>query len=443
MNTVNAVVALYCVGMPPMQIADMLSMNVDDVSEILETAERDGSIAYEPVMKAPIEKSVDEYVKDVLLTGPLLDALTSTIYFSDERLTVTPSPLGMFKTYEIPVLGRKLENDAYKREESESLVIAARRAARILETALFDGEEHVVGVNYGISVRRVIEEMRTQPDRKIGRNTVVSLFGDLSFYVPDVPIEGLDEMDVNCNILANLLAGRLGPDSEVAMLNVPGFIPHSFSHTAESLESIRDFLTGHSSFARIFGSRDESRRAACGRPLIDQMDTIVSGFGSADNYTVFQSFLRSWLSGEELASLISYSETHEVVGDLGGHFCLAAHRHPLGDELGKLIENINSRLPAAKPEHFEDVARRHYETGKGAGVLGIAVGARKAGILYALLSKRPCPISRLVIDTHCALALLNIMDRRRFNALIRDHGDTMCVSKEEWSDGTRHLIPVD
>src|SRR5205085_9624838 len=103
---------------------------------------------------------------------------------------------------------------------------------------------------------------------------------------------------------------------------------------------------------------------------------------------------------------------------------------------------INRRIPAAQPSDFRHVASTHVKTHKGGGVVGVTVGARKAKILFTLLSQNPCPISRLIIDVHCALALLNLLDRAEFARLIRNEGQSLVQERANWSEGTRRLIPA-
>ena len=70
------------------------------------------------------------------------------------------------------------------------------------------------------------------------------------------------------------------------------------------------------------------------------------------------------------------------------------------------------------------------------------VGARKAKIVYALLSWSPCPISKLVIDLHCALALFHLVDTQQIHKFMSREGKYLADRKEHWSAGTRTLIPL-
>jgi hypothetical protein len=99
---------------------------------------------------------------------------------------------------------------------------------------------------------------------------------------------------------------------------------------------------------------------------------------------------------------------------------------------------------AAQPSDFIDVASRYQKTKKGAGVIAVTVGARKAKILYTLLSWAPCPLSMLVIDSHCALALLNSIDPESFKDFVASQeGKRLVGGHKKWSDGTKTLIPIE
>jgi len=175
--------------------------------------------------------------------------------------------------------------------------------------------------------------------------------------------------------------------------------------------------------------------------MISHMDTIITGFGAADNYTVLSHYLKSWMHEEEIETLLEYCRAGKVAGDIGGHLISPTEAKNDNDLINFLLR-MNRRTLAAQPSDFIHVASRHLKSRKGAGVLGIAAGARKARILSTLLSRSPCPISRLVVDTHCALALLNSIDPKEFKRFVSDEGKRFVETTENWSESTRKLIPV-
>ena len=139
---------------------------------------------------------------------------------------------------------------------------------------------------------------------------------------------------------------------------------------------------------------------------------------------------------------MDYYRENKVVGDLAGHL-VPSFSGKNDDQLKRFLRGINRRILAAQPSDFVDVASRHRKTNKGAGVVGVTVGARKAKIAGRLLSKSPCPISALFIDTHCALALLAELSRPQFQQFMRGPGRTWLAETETWSADTRRLIPIE
>ena len=175
---------------------------------------------------------------------------------------------------------------------------------------------------------------------------------------------------------------------------------------------------------------------------ITEMDTIITGFGSADTYTEMSHFMQFWLDKTEMEFLLESCRNGKVVGDIAGHLIPSVDGDDDND-LQNFLKHINRRIPAAQPSDFVDVASRHRKTNIGAGVVGITVGARKAKILARLLSKSPCPVSALAIDTHCALALLKELSLSAFNQFIAGPGQKLVTDVDRWSRDSLKLIPVD
>src|SRR5205085_6729351 len=112
------------------------------------------------------------------------------------------------------------------------------------------------------------------------------------------------------------------------------------------------------------------------RAKIAHMDTIITGFGSADMYTFLSVFFKAWLDPREIDELLSHVKRDLVVGDIGGHFVPSAIGRD-DDALIRFLLEINRRIPAAQPSDFRHVASTHVKTHKGGGVVGVTVGARK------------------------------------------------------------------
>jgi hypothetical protein len=369
---------------------------------------------------------------------------------------VLRSPPAMFTTYGAARGKRGESNRTYKSSEAQSADRVCRRAGHEIAKWLFDGENHVVGLNWGPTVHRVIDHLHPLPS-EVGdaRIAVVSLFGDLELRREAKPTRSSDAVDMelvsNNNAHVEQMVRRLGGQGDAIFLNVPGFVPAEYAKDEKLFERIVSLLTSHASYQRIFGSEPwqedpDAARATTGisstesESELRRVDTIITSFGAADAYTAMLQYMPSWLSDEEAERLWELLELNLIVGDLGGH--LVASEKGSGEaEVLNFIKHVNKRLLGARPTDFGHVAGVHRQTQKGCGVVGIACGARKAGILHALLSRDPCPISRLFLDSHCALALLYLLNPTAGEEFVNGHASYV-PSRTEWSPDTRALIPA-
>jgi len=439
-DEINKAAMLFCEGMNEKDIASILACNMDDVKSMLDKALHEKYFRYEPIL------SIDDFTKDMsdflyneTLSKDISEVLRESIELCHIPVTVSMSPLDMFSKYQCSSPENEDNRKKYVRAETESLYIVGRRAAQELSQKLFDGQDHVIGVNYGVSVYSTVRFIAPLPSQVTNKLTIVSLFGDLDFHTQleeDFPFIHKDKK-LACNDIVAQFANRLGPNATAELLNAPVYIPQPFKADSTTFEDIHSFLTNHASYGRIFTASGQQS----GVPLISSIDTLISGFGSADNYTVLQRFLGNWLDKEEFAKVMQYCENGDIVGDLGGHFITAHGKTNLSGDLPDFLESVNRRLVATKPKHFTEVAERHLQNkDKGAGVVGIAAGGRKARVLNALLAQRPCPISSLFIDSHCALALLKLIDKKRFDDLVKKNQGSIAFDSNTWSDGTKRLF---
>jgi DNA-binding transcriptional regulator LsrR (DeoR family) len=451
---VQKVAALYCEGMSLPAIGSLLAKEEAEVSLLIEAAEQMGYISYQPTLTVDtLDPEVNDLVRNEALTAVLSEAIGQCLETLMISIAIVPSPWEMFTSFEIDVAEARTAVDEYLQAEGISARVAAVRAAKEISNCLFDGQDHVVGLNWGYLVSETIGHIRPLPSQiGWGTTTVVSLFGDLDFRLPGQEPGLVPSRDLNCNNLVARLAQRLAGHGEAVPLNVPGFVPSHIATNQETFEALRSFMTSHSTYRMIFGGEPPedpgSPREVSGisnRPVeakIAKMDTIITGFGAADRKTVLRNYQRSLLDEDEIETLLRYFAQGKVVGDIGGHFVCSPEGRDSPRVL-EFVEGLNRRLLAAQPSDFVDVASRHRKHQRGGGVVGVTVGARKARILYALLSMNPCPISRLIIDTHCALALLSLLDSAALEAFVDAAGDRQTRRHRDWSRGTRELIRLD
>jgi hypothetical protein len=449
------VTALLCEGFCKAEIASILSIPNTDVQRMIEQAELREYFSYGPTLKIDnLLPEVSDFVYSEKLTQALQENLKETFELSSIRVRITLSPKRMFTNYSVSAKPSSRGYKEYRDGEYVSLKTAAARASEELVSRLFDGEDHTIGVNWGISVKLTIDQMRPMPSR-VGdaKISVISLFGDLDFHTPsDSQATRIGSAYVNCNTHVQQLVMRLGGRGIAVPLNVPGFVPADFDQDRETFASIRRFLGSHSSYRRIFGELpgDDPVKPRRYNGIIDQesdaeitrVDSIITGFGSADAYTDLYYFLNSWLDKEEIKKLLDYCGEGKVVGDIAGHLVSSLDGED-DSELKLFLDGINRRILAVKPSDFVDVASRHSKSKKGAGVVGVTTGARKAKIVARLVSRSPRPISALFIDTHCALALLAELNRSQFRQFVLGPGRRLLSEVRKWSADTRRLIPVE
>ena len=449
------VAALHCEGIPSTEIAGMLSLSHGEVRRMIERAEQSGYFLYSPQLNvSALSSEAIEFIQNGSLSHALCSALADIPELSFISIDVTPSPAAMFARFCLNAAEGTSEYSEYRTAEYMSLNAVATHVAARFSKGLFDGRDHVIGVNWGVGVKRVIDHIRPPAKHQApGNLAVISLFGDMEFYPQDPSAQSVGSEHVNCNDHVWELASRLAPYAQAVPLNAPCFVPAGFAKDQNTFNAIREFLGSHSSYRRIFGELpgDDPIRPRKYNGIIDfasdvkitQMDSILTGVGSADAYTQMSAFLKFWLDASELKTLRNYCMQELVVGDLGCHLICSPEAEE-NDELKRFLRQINRRILGAQPSDFVDVASRHRKTGIGVGVVTMAIGARKAKILARLLTlpNSPCPISALVVDTHCALALLKELNVREYRSFMSGPGTRFFAETDTWSPDTRTLLLV-
>ncbi|MBR9978302.1 MAG: hypothetical protein KFH87_09455 [Bacteroidetes bacterium] len=440
------VAGLFCEGMALKDIVSTLpGRNESDIWQMLQRALREGYFHYQPVLSINnMSKELQDFLNNETLTKTIAEALSETLELRHISIRITRSPERMFECYQHEPITDQDKYREYLKAESASLEIIGRRVATELSRRLFDGKQHIVGVNYGASVLLAARQLFPLPSQVPQMLTVVSLFGDIGYHIAESPLPLLKgNVPLASNDIVALLANRLGPMTKAELLNVPAFIPYEFTSNIDTFNNIHNFLTSHSSYIRIFGAPNSDHKFRNPDALVSNMDTLLSGFGSADNYTVLQSFLPAWLSTDETETIMEYCHSGAIVGDIGGHLVTSPLWSGNTRSLNQFLARINQRLIAANPIDFLNVADRYAKNrNAGAGVVGIAAGGRKARILHALLAQERCPLSMLFIDTFCALALLNLIDSNGYQALIRSEASGITSNRQQWSAGTKRLLSM-
>ncbi len=269
-------------------------------------------------------------------------------------------------------------------------------ASRLSET-LTEGE-HVIGVNWGWSVRQCMVNLRpTRPNTAL---RFIPIVGNLSLDETDPHFE--EAIECSSNRLAQTAASAFeAPRSP--RLSTPAYIPRRFHDDLAGLRAIRDFIESDVSYKRIFGGRDEEGSPRPG--LMEQVDTLVTGLTSLDVETL-PIYRPKLITTEDIPVL----QQAGVVGDLALHLIVSEDGGPESENTGKpspereLVAKINDLIVGASPRDFIRVAEktRTGET-RGLGVIVLAAGPWKAQILTTAI--RLGAVNELITDLETALAI--------------------------------------
>lgn len=265
-------------------------------------------------------------------------------------------------------------------------------ASHRLSETLSEGA-HVVGVNWGWSVRHCVVNLR--PSHHNPALRFVPLVGSLSLDDNDPHYE--EAVECSSNRLAQIAAAAFDAPRSLR-LTTPAYIPRRFREDRGSLHAIRDFIQSDVSYRRIFGGVDDEGIAQTG--LIDQVDTLITGLTSLDVHTL-PIYRPNLITEADIPVL----QRAGVVGDLALHMLVEADSGAAADSPERLlVERINSLIVGASPEAFVRVAERARSgESDGPGVVVLAVGAWKAPILTAAIRLRA--VNELFTDLDTAEAI--------------------------------------
>lgn len=262
------------------------------------------------------------------------------------------------------------------------------------------GSSEVCAVNWGLSVRTLIQQLR--PPTNPNKNMIcVPLFGDIDL----VPSEDNDPMAFprsyyNCSRIADLLARKYGATSPLR-LSFRSFIPSEFSDSQR--EVIRHYIETDLSFQAVYGEEG----------LIHRVDSLLTGIGSfPDSAKKWLRIIR-YLDDEEVAATLDKLKNEMVVGDIAQNFTTRGGLRRSKQDFRKtdsLIDKLNQLVVGIDPlEHFKPLVERHRaQPEKGTGVVIVASGRRKAPVTIAAI--RSEVVSNLIIDEKLAEGIIAELD---------------------------------
>lgn len=273
--------------------------------------------------------------------------------------------------------------------EQRQAVAARAGAARLLEVL---PRVQRLGLLWGKTLRAVVEDVCAADPRRAGRVrgpvTVVPLCGQPLFLAEPNPVT------LSASTLAARLAECLNYDPPAPIdLAVPAFIPGDF---AEHMDLLARFFAAVPSYRKVFGAPGESG-------LADELDTIVTGAGSAESGSSdpWQEARRTG-EGREPADW-----ERLIAGDLGGVvFPRVGLTGPARRRARAAAQAINDRALGIRLGHFQRCAKA-AAGGQRPGVLAVTVGASKAMVLYSAVAEG-C-VSDLVVDDELAKELSRLI----------------------------------
>src|ERR1043165_5443129 len=224
----------HCVlEMPLKAIAEMFGKSPATITRRLDEVRQAGWLRDRPEFNPPADVWRD--VRARITCSDIEAALQE--HFGREllpRITVLPSAPGGTPTEVNPVNVERI-----------GLYAASRLADELLD------EAHVVGVNWGWSVRHCVTNLH--PARPNPELRFIPLVGSLSLDENDPHFE--EAIECSSNRLSQVAAGAFG-SPKAPRLTTPAYIPRRFHADARGLKAIRDFIESDVSFARIFRSEE-------------------------------------------------------------------------------------------------------------------------------------------------------------------------------------------
>jgi DNA-binding transcriptional regulator LsrR (DeoR family) len=370
----------HCVlEMPLKSIAELLGKSPATITRRLDEVRQAGWLRDHPEFTPPPE--IWKELQGHMTCAQAEKALQE--YFGADllrRVTVLPSPPQSSAHENRQVLAEKVKRVG---------LYAARRLCDVLSEG-----SHVVGVNWGWSVRHCVTNLR--PTRSNPNLRFVPLIGSLSLDENDPHFE--EAIECSSNRLAQLAATAFhAPRSP--RLTTPAYIPRRFYQDVHRLQAIREFIESDISYRRIFGGKDENGVWQPG--LMNQVDTLITGLTSLDVQTL-PIYRPNLITPEDLPVL----QRAGVVGDLALHL-LVEPGEPSDATLSEermLVNSINDLIVGATPRDFIHVAERVRQgQANGLGVVVLAVGAWKARILTTAIRLRA--VNELITDLETAIAI--------------------------------------
>lgn len=244
--------------------------------------------------------------------------------------------------------------------------LAAGRMVELIE------KSSVVGVAWGRTIKSIVEGVQAS-------RLPIDASRRVEFAAVCAELVSLAQHGYSSSILAGALNEIFNgePGSGPQLTGFPAYVPRHYA--PEVRQSIWQFVKDTPGYNRVF----------CGPgALIKRMDMLISSVGSTD-MPVRGSFDELVAAGGIPADRI----TRLVAGDLGGILIPRTNLSP--DESG-LVNELNTMWTGLNIEHVSDIAVRGFKDPAISGVVVVALGAGRAGVILELI--RGNLVNEVIID---------------------------------------------
>lgn len=239
-----------------------------------------------------------------------------------------------------------------------------------------------VGVTWGRTVSALIDGL-------VAAHRSYNLKEPITFAPVSAELIQLASPEYSSSLLAERLSNLVNGSSgeRLRITGIPAYIPRRYD--LQKSKAIREYLLDSASYRRIFSGDD---------PLVNQLDTLITSVGSSERPLggAFGEVLTAGdISADELKSIID--------GDIGG---ILVDRPGISADQQSKLNELNAMWTGITMANLNHIARRARQTG-GVGVVAVAIGRERAGVIKELIRKEV--LNELIIDWDLANSLERLM----------------------------------
>jgi len=357
-------------GLTQKQIGAQLAKGQPEISKCIKEAENRGFLRKKPALH--LEK----------IPGDLLSRAYETIEVAELQSAVFQSlralsDQSILTGVQIVRIPRGLD------DHEEQLRHMAQFAASSIRDFLRAGI--VIGVTFGMTLRYLTDRLEEVLKGDVRRPlTVFPLVGSFPYQEP--PYRLARTSTAIARDLARIVSGKEDP-LQLSLAALPAYVPREFQPHRDVFIA---YCRSLPAFRKIFGDDPQTG-------LVRQADMILTAMGDMPTSSGGSPTLRARLDAE---SLDLNEMSRLAIGDVAG--ILLARPGHIPDNT-KRLEEINDRFLGLRSEHLRECARRAASRPLDPGVVAIAHGEAKVGVVVEAV--RADLVNRLVIDERLAIGV--------------------------------------